>query len=311
MGNYRVDLQEDTRGELMNIHDDDYIQDDEDLLDDIAADRKRWTRFLLSRRPRPPKPPKEYPYGLKPESIFEWFPLFTFPILRQILFLLRIFCWVVVDIVRAIIRRRGKKIHLYGIWCFVGLPGAGKTMSLVHYLDEQRRKYGDQIIIITNFYYAGEDNHLTGWDMLLPEYDKPVIFAWDELQNEFNSRQYRSFPMRLVHELTQNRKGNGKQVVYTTQTFTAVDNNFRNLTTRIVDCRTYLGRLTVCRYYKREYYEARSESRSIDRKMKIRPMYKRRFIQSDYLRSRYDSFQRLDYLKGLNYVGLAPDISPK
>ena len=252
---------------------------------------------------------KEYYKGVKPEPFYEWFPLLNLPIIKFLVILLVATAWVSIDILRALTSKRDNKLHLYGIWCFVGLPGAGKTMSLVHYLDEQRRLYGDKIIIITNFYYAGEDAHLTGWDMLLPEYDKPVIFAWDELQNEFNSREYRKFPMRLVHELTQNRKGSGKQVVYTTQTFTAVDNNFRNLTSRVVDCRTHMNRLTICRHYRREFYEARIESKSIERKVKVKPVRKVRFIQSDYLRSRYDSFQRLDYLKGLNYVGLASDVT--
>ena len=276
-------------------------------LSDIRA-RIRMPRksdFKFSRRK------KEYPYGVRPLPFYERFPLFNLPVIKFIVLLLAMIIWIVIDIVRAIIRKRSRKVHLYGIWCFVGLPGAGKTMSLVHYLDEQRRLYSDKIIIITNFYYKGEDAHLTGWDMLLHEYDKPVIFAWDELQNEFNSREYRKFPMRLVHELTQNRKGNGKQVVYTTQTFTAVDNNFRNLTIRVVDCKTHFGRMTTCRHYKREFYEARMESKSIERKVKIKPIRKQTFIQTDYLRSRYDSFQRLDYLKGLNYVGLASDVTRK
>jgi len=246
---------------------------------------------------------KGYPNGVKPLSIFDRYMLFRLPVIRSILTFLRLISWVALDIARAI-KNRGKKTHLYGIWCFVGLPGAGKTMSLVYYLDQQRRRYGDKIYIITNFYYAGEDAHLDGWQMLMQEYDRPVIFAWDELQNEFNSREYQRFPTQLVHELTQNRKGNGKQIVYTTQTFTAVDKNFRNLTTKVVDCRTYLNRLTVCRYYKREFYEARIEAKSIERKVRVKPIKKERFLQSDYLRSRYDSFQRLDYLKGLNYNGL-------
>jgi len=255
------------------------------------------------KRKRSPQAPAEHPYGIQPVSIFDRFFLFTLPGVRQVLFLLRLISLILLDVVRAI--RQSKRIHLYGIWCFVGLPGAGKTMSLVRYLDEQRRKYGDKIIIITNFYYAGEDKHLTGWEMLVPEYDKPVIFAWDELQNEFNSREYRQFPSPLVHELTQNRKGNGKQVVYTTQIFTAVDKNFRGLTGRVIDCRTYFGRMTSCRYYKREFYEARTEAKAIDKKVRIKPIKREIFLQSDYLRSRYDSFQRLDYIKGLNYVGLA------
>lgn len=35
--------------------------------------------------------------------------------------------------------------------------------------------------------------------MLLWEYDKPVIFAYDEIQNEFNSRNYRNFPYELSY----------------------------------------------------------------------------------------------------------------
>jgi ATP-dependent Clp protease ATP-binding subunit ClpX len=248
---------------------------------------------------------KECPYGLKPESIFERWPILRLPLIRHALFLIRLFCWVGLDAFRRM-RNREHKIHLYGIWCFVGLPGAGKTMSLVRYLDEQRRLYGEQIKIITNFYYDGEDEHLSSYDLFLKEYDCPVIFAWDELQNEFNSREYRKFPMQLVHELTQNRKGHGKQLVYTTQTFTAVDKNFRTLTQKVVDCRTYFGRLTSCRYFKREFYEAFVASNSIDRKHRIKPLKKVRFLQSDYMRSRYDSYQRLDYLKGLDYYGLQP-----
>jgi len=247
--------------------------------------------------------PKEYPYGLKPESIFVTSFILTLPIIRQLCTFFRIIGWLIYDIVSTL--SQGKRLHLYGIWCFVGLPGAGKTMSLVHYLDKQRRKYGDEIIIITNFFYAGQDAHLTDFNVLLPEYDKPVIFAWDELQNEFNSREYKKFPQRLVHELTQNRKGHGKQVVYTTQTFTAVDKNFRSLTSTVVDCRTYFGRFTSCRHFKREFYEARMESKAIDRKVRIRPVKKERFIQSNFLRSRYDSYQRLDYLKGLDYIGIS------
>jgi hypothetical protein len=244
----------------------------------------------------------ELSHGLKPLSLLEDFP-FTLPIIRDLTNITRLIGWRTIDIFRAI-KNRGKKIHLYGIWCFVGLPGAGKTMSLVRYLDQQRRKYGNKVIIFTNFRYAGEDGAITGWQMLKQEYDRPVIFAWDELQNEFNSRKYRDFPIPLIHELTQNRKGNGKQIVFTTQEYTAVDKTFRNLTTQVVDCRTYLGRMTSCRYFDTKFFEAMQAAAAIERKIKIRPKRVERYIQTDDLRKRYDSFQRLDYLKGLDFNGI-------
>jgi len=248
--------------------------------------------------------PKENPYGLKPLSVFESSIVFNLPVIKLFTTIFRLIAWLFLDAYRAV-KNRNKDKHLYGIWCFVGLPGAGKTMSLVNYLDTQRRKHGDKILIITNFYYSGQDAHLTGWNMIIQDYDRPVIFAWDELQNEFNSREYKKFPIPLVHELTQNRKGFGKQVVYTTQTFTSVDKNFRSLTNKVVDCRTYFGRLTSCRYFRREFYESMIESKSIDKKIRIKKQKVERFIQTDYLRSRYNSFQRLDYLKGLDYNGLS------
>lgn len=240
-----------------------------------------------------------YPYGLKPEGFLSTCFLFNLPIITSLVKLLRLIGWVVIDFKRKIKKGLEGGIHLYGIWCYVGLPGTGKTISCVKYLDEMRRKYGDKIYIITNFYYKGQDEHLNGWEMFIKQYDKTVIFAWDELQNEFNSRKWKDFPMKMVHELTQNRKGHGKQIVYTTQTFTAVDNNFRNLTDEVVDCRTYLNRLTKYRYYKRDIYIARTESTSIEKKIKLKPYKKQSFIQTDDIRNRYDSFQRLDYIQKL------------
>jgi ATP-dependent Clp protease ATP-binding subunit ClpX len=252
----------------------------------------------------PPVPavPPDNRWGLAPLSVFDTNFFLTMPIIRSVMFFFRFVGWKLIDVARAIKEQKEGRAHLYGIWCFVGLPGAGKTMSMVRYLDDMRRQYGDSIIIITNFFYAGQDAHLTGWDELKQRYDKPVIYAWDELQNEFNCRKTRDFPLPLVRELSQNRKGHGKQIVYTTQDYGWVDLNFRRLTSHVVDCRTLFGRLTMCRYYTSAVFEHRREAKSVTVKVKqCRPYKKDSFIQSDYLRSRYDSFQRLDYLADMDY----------
>ncbi|MDR1617372.1 MAG: hypothetical protein LBR98_10330, partial [Syntrophomonadaceae bacterium] len=205
--------------------------------------------------------------------------------------------WLIVDIYRFF--KNGRQAHLFGIWCYVGIYGGGKTMSLVHYLERMRERWGERIYICTNFFYKGEDFSLENWRDILKDYDRPVIFAYDELQNEFNSRDYRNFPIPLMGELTQNRKGFGKQIVYTTQNFDTVDKNFRNLTTQVAACRTYFGRLTRCKYYKREYYENLVSTISIERKFRIKPLRVDSFVQSDYLRSQYDSYARLKSVRQL------------
>lgn len=208
--------------------------------------------------------------------------------------------WKIIDIRRA--KRNGKKIHLFGIIGIVGLYGGGKTMSLVEYLDQMRIKYGDQIYISTNFFYSGQDFSLNHWKDLLKVYDKPIIFGYDELQNEFNSREYKSFPVSLMTLLTQNRKGNGKQIIYTTQDYGTVDKNFRRLTQHIIACKTRWGRLTSCKYYDREDFENLMNVSSVNLKMKIKPYKRHIFVQTDNLRDSYDSYAMLESAKSKQYM---------
>lgn len=79
---------------------------------------------------------------------------------------------------------KNQQLRLYGIYGYFGLPGKGKTMTMCYELQQLRKKYGDQIYIMTNFYYKDEDFHFSGWRDLLKEYDRPLVVAWDEVQNE-------------------------------------------------------------------------------------------------------------------------------
>lgn len=210
------------------------------------------------------------------------------------------FRWVAIDIYRA--KKYGKNLHLYGIYAFVGIYGGGKTMGMTMYLDSLRKKYGDSIIIATNYYYADEDFHLASWKDMLKTYDKPCIFAYDEIQNEFNSRDYKNFPVSLMGLLSQNRKGHGKQILYTAQDYETVDKNFRRLTKVVVTCRTICNRLTSLRYYLREDYEQLSANVDVKRKMRIKTIRHQYFVQSDLIREKFNSYQFLDSAVNKDYV---------
>ncbi|GHU74073.1 hypothetical protein FACS1894188_01260 [Clostridia bacterium] len=216
--------------------------------------------------------------------------------------LIKFIFWKLVDFYRW--RTQPRKVHLYGIWCFVGVYGGGKTMSLVHYLERMRKKYGNKIIIATNFFYKNQDFAIETWKDLLPEYGKPVIFGYDELQNEFSSREYKGFPVDLMRMLTQNRKGHGKQIVYTTQKYSTVDKQFRNQTTKVAKCKTFLGRFTRACYYLAMDFEELENTTSVKGKMKIRPYFVDCFVQSDSMRELFDSYQFLESAKSKDYYGL-------
>lgn len=208
--------------------------------------------------------------------------------------------WKVIDLYRFLFKKE-KKCHLYGIYGFFGLPGKGKTMAMSWKLDRLRNRYKDNIYIFTNFYWKGEDSHFDSWKMLLKEYDKPCVFAWDEVQNEFNSREFKSFPTELLTLLTQNRKGYGKQILYTAQRWGRVDKVFRELTIGCYECKTWFGRLTFAKRYDSEDYEMLCNNTEVNKKMKIRSK-RIAFVQSDKLRNSYDSYQMLESAKSKDYM---------
>lgn len=170
-------------------------------------------------------------------------------------------------------------IHLYGIKGFFGLPGAGKTIVMSRELDSLRERYGDKIYIMTNYYYKKQDFAFTTWRDLLKDYDKPIVVAWDEIQNEFNSRDFKDFPIQLLTELTQVRKGKGMLVLYTSQRWHFVDKNFRSLSSQCSECKTMLGNLTWYRAYDPLDYDNLCSNSDYDKRRKIHPKFTVSFLQ--------------------------------
>lgn len=199
--------------------------------------------------------------------------------------------WKLKDFIKSLKIEKG--IHLYGIYGYFGLPGQGKTMAMSRDLLKLRKKYNNQIYIFTNYGFFYEDKPFDDVNMLFKTYDKPVIFAWDEVQNEFNSRNYSKFPIELLTLLTQNRKGHGKRILYTAQRFSRVDKVFRELSVKCAECKTLFGRLTSVRWYHWESYETLSSSSNENSRMRVRSDFRDIFIQSDKLRSCYNSYQML------------------
>lgn len=222
--------------------------------------------------------------------------------------LVKFIYWKVIDIYRGI--KYPKKLHLYGIWLYCGLYGQGKTMALTEYLTRMRKRYGKRIYIATNYGFKEEDFVINNWRDLLTEYDRPVIFGYDEIQNEFSSRDYKNFPYELVKLLTQNRKGHGKQIVGTAQRFARVDKVIRELCSHVVECRTLLGRYTRTKRYDSEDYEEMLHQVDVLRKKKV-PCRRYSFVQSDALRDAYDSFQMLKSAKTKEYVSAYEKIGMK
>lgn len=204
--------------------------------------------------------------------------------------------------IRKIIDTKNAGVHLYGIYGYFGLPGKGKTMAMSKRLKQLRKQYGNDIYIMTNYCYKDQDFEFNSWKDLLKEYDKPLVCAWDEVQNEFNSRDFKNFPISLLTLLTQVRKKNGIQILYTAQRWHFVDKNFRSLSFGCYECNTILGNLSFTRLYDPVDYDALCSTSEYEKRRRIKPKLVESFLQTKDLRNCYDSYKMLESAKAKDYM---------
>ena len=162
-------------------------------------------------------------------------------------------------------------------------------MTMTKIAKDYREKYGDKIYICSNFGLLIQDFAYDSLTQLKQQYDKPIIFFWDEVQNDFPATE-KVFPKEVRQALSLNRKGNGKMFYWASQDHELVHKTVRRLTIEYGVTRTIMGRYTKVRWYLSDDYIAIYEEKDIQKKMKLRPMRVDKFIQSDYLRSLYNSF---------------------
>lgn len=184
----------------------------------------------------------------------------------------------------------------YGLTMYVGMQGDGKTVSLVEKLEEIRHEYPD-VLICTNFGYEKEDVSLTDWLQILEiRNDRGVVFAIDEIQNEFDVYDARNFNMQILRTVTQQRK-QGIKMFGTSQVFTRVAKPLREQTFEVVECKTILGRWTFQRCFRADEYNVVIDNP--DKKAKQKRKWRKNFIQTDSLRNMYDSYKVIDEMAKL------------
>lgn len=195
--------------------------------------------------------------------------------------------WKSIDLYRFI--KYKPPIHLYGVRCVCGLYGMGKTITMSQIALNYREKYKDKIYICSNYGLAIQDFPFTDVSQLTETYNKPIIFLFDEVQNEFPSTE-KVLPKPVRQALSLNRKGNGKMIYWASQDAELVHKTFRRLTIEYLQVKTILKRYTKVRTYMALDYLALSEENDIKKRIKIRPIKTFSFVQSDFVRNLYNSF---------------------
>lgn len=203
--------------------------------------------------------------------------------------------WRYVDIGRYL-RDKEHRFREYGLTMFCGRQGAGKTISMVEYLERMRKIYPNAKIY-TNFDYKYQNGQLEGWKSLLYERNENgVIFGIDEIHAEFSSNAWKDFPPELLREISQQRKQKVK-IIASAQAFKDVVVQIRRQCFDVVECRTIGERWTFQRCFDAEDYNHFIESNSTpDKKFKVKRKYRRSFVQTDNIRSLYDTYAKVNQM---------------
>ncbi len=195
--------------------------------------------------------------------------------------------WKLIDIKKS--SEGQNKPHIYGIKCVTGMYGQGKTVTMTYLANKFRNKYGNDIFIMSNYGLSIQDKEFNSIEDITKNYDKNVIFFWDEVQNDFPATD-KNFSKELRIALSLCRKGNGKAFYWSSQDHELVHKTIRRLTIEYIQVKTLSGRLTKLKSYDPYDYQLMFEQNDIDKKIKIRPRRIESFIQTDELRNQYNSF---------------------
>lgn len=198
------------------------------------------------------------------------------------------------------IMKYGHQFNEYGLTLYTGKQGAGKTTALVEYLERMRRRFPNAIIV-TNFGYKYETMPMNDWRDFFEVRNGTdgVIFAIDEIQNEYNSNDWKTFPEGLLSEITQQRKQRVK-IVATSQVFTRVVKQLREQCYEVVECRTLGGRWTFTRCFDAEDYDMVLLNPTF--KHKVKRKWRKNFVQDSKFREMYDSYAKVEKMKKTEYI---------
>lgn len=194
----------------------------------------------------------------------------------------------------------GRSFSEFGVSLYCGKQGAGKTTAMVEYLLRMRAKY-PKCKIYTNFGFKFQDGEFNDWNDFfnIRNGEDGVIFAIDELQNEFNSTAWKNFPESLLSEITQQRKQRIK-IVSTSQVFTRVVKPIREQTHEVIECYTMGGRWTWTKGFDSQEYESVISQPML--KNKLHRLWRRNFIQDEYLRECFNSYDKVEKMRKTTYL---------
>jgi hypothetical protein len=199
--------------------------------------------------------------------------------------------WCIIDMMRGKV-----KIKLFGIWCFTGYFGQGKTLGAVTYALKVKKdlgKIGKQVHIYTNFNMVGQDGKISSWEQLL-KLPKCTIVIFDEIQSTFTSQKFKDFPIELLWKITQCRKQE-LCIFASSPVFSRMSIQLRENTDYVITCKNFLNldRFFSYGFYRAPEYEMYQENPVKLFRSKVRTFS---FVASDKDYRAYNTHEIVDRL---------------
>lgn len=200
--------------------------------------------------------------------------------------------WLVYDILR------GKSyFKLFGIWCFTGYYGEGKSLGEVNFAFNLQKKHPEMNIkIYSNFNVKGQDGKITCWEDIL-DLPKNTILLFDEIQSTFTSTRFKDFPMELLWKLTQCRK-HGLAIFCTSPVYSRMSIQLRESCDYVIESKNVmkLDRYFKYTFFRADKYERFNQAEGIFDNLKkgkfIEFVYS--FVARDLEYSRYNTKEQID-----------------
>lgn len=222
--------------------------------------------------------------------------LFLIKLTRCIIFNIhRVLAYLCIDLFTYIKERKWKEWDGFGLHCYVGYFGKGKTLLASHYVITQAIQY--KLNVYSNIRLIGVPyTPLVNFNQII---DAPgnSIFLIDECSTLFNSRAWKDFPTDLLFQLLQCRKQK-KQLILTAQRFAHIDKSIRDITFNVYDCNKY-WRLQHVSVYDGWDYE-----NCMNINMLQRVTHKWYFVTNKWYNA-YDTSELIDNAKKTDFISNA------
>lgn len=142
--------------------------------------------------------------------------------------------------------REWERVNIgWGITCFIGMFGNGKSLSMCHKAQQIYDQYGDKVRFISNIHLKHIPYvELTNFNQLVLIADDPddtyeaTVVLIDEIEALLSHRNFANFPLSLLNCLMQQRKLKIR-IYCSAQRWFTVDKIWRSITTDIYDCNKF------------------------------------------------------------------------